>query len=96
MGVISDFLECYSKEKTIKTYRTSIKRYLEFLFNDELELRKKARNDFKIYESIAERYLNEQRDFGRDLVRFASWLAKKDVLPKTASVYISAVKEWLF
>ncbi len=50
----------------------------------------------KLYESIAERYLNEQRDFGRDLVRFASWLAKKDVLPKTASVYISAVKEWLF
>ena len=42
MGVISDFLECYSKEKTIKTYRTSIKRYLEFLFNDELELRKKS------------------------------------------------------
>jgi len=94
MGRISDFLEIYSSISTKKAYQSGILKFLEFIYNRKRKNKCVTDEEMEQFEELAEEYLNSQRDFERDLLNFTSFLSKKGTPPKTANLYIVAVKEW--
>jgi len=90
MSRISNFLESYASISTRNTYRTGIKKFLQFVFNLS---DKEFEGDVDL-EKLADEYFNSERDFEKDLVSFAVYLSKNNVPPKSAEVYLAAVKEW--
>ncbi len=90
MSRILDFLENYTSTSTKNAYRTGIKKFLQFIFNLS---NKELGKDVEL-EKLADEYFNSKRDFERDLVDFAVYLSKNNVPPKSAGVYLAAVKEW--
>jgi len=80
MGALS-YLETYSSERTIKTYRTAIHNFLKIVYGEgELE-------------QLVEKYVSEQRDNKIDLQKFLASLNGRP--PITVRVYLSAVKVFL-
>ena len=94
MGRITDFIEIYNSKSTRKSYQTGIIKFLEFIFNKKKENKHTTKEQLKEFEKLAEEYLNSEREFGKDLLNFTSFLAKAGTPPHTANLYIVAVKEW--
>lgn len=93
MTKIESFLELYAKENTKGVYRAGLLEFFDFLYGKQRKGKKVRKEEMLSYEKLAERYLNEGRDYFSDLLRFASSLSKKP--PITAKSYITAVKEFL-
>ena len=89
-----EFLELYSSKNSKNVYRAGIIKFLEFVYNRKKKKGKIVNEEMKEFEELAEQYFDENRNYGEDLVKFASFLAKQNVPPKTSSAYVSAVKEW--
>lgn len=92
MGRISDFADQYTSMSTRTSYTTSVCVFLAMIYQVNREP-KITRDLLGRYEDFADRYFSEERDYSKDLIRFASSMAGRP--PKTARQYLSAVKEWL-
>jgi len=92
---IQEFLELYNKERTVYTYQSGVRAFLDCVYDRP---RVKARgfrgtHKHEEYEALARQYLAEDRDAGRDLLLFAGMF--KDKPPYTARIYMTAVREFL-
>ncbi len=94
MKRILEFLELYNSKNTKGVYQSSIIKFLEFIYNRKRKDKKVTDKEIEEFERLADQYFKENRNYGEDLVKFASFLAKNNIPPKTASAYISGLKEW--
>ena len=95
MGRIQEFLELYSSKNTKTVYRAGIIKFLELIYNKKRKNAKVTDEEMKEFERLADQYFSESRNYGEDLIRFASFLSKENIPPKTASAYIVGIKKWL-
>jgi integrase len=92
MGVINDFLATYKNrsEATRRTYTYAIRRYFEFIYDDTFL--DKRRIVFDQLEARAEQYFEEQRDYGKDFLRYVDSILVQP--PKTVSTYLAALRKF--
>jgi len=92
---IQEFLELYNKERTVYTYQSGVRAFLDCVYDrPRVKARGfKGRQKHEEYEALARQYLSEDRDIGRDLLLFAAMF--KDKPPYTARIYMTAVREFL-
>ena len=93
MGKIMEFLAKLRTKNAEITYKSAIKKYLKFIYGDELESRLKDDNEMEIHEKFVERYFTENRNYGQDLVNFAVFLTKQNTAPKTANINREIIDE---
>jgi site-specific recombinase XerD len=95
MTKIQGFLQLQTSKSAVISYRRAIMVYLEFIYGEKLKSKLRGKNDLEVYKEFTERYFNEKRNYGEDLVKFVVFLQNKGIAPKTINVYISSVKQWL-
>jgi integrase len=89
MARISDFLTQYHSESTRKTYASGVYAFLSLMFDTVPKWDHRDRE----YESLAERYFTENRNYSEDVIRYAGTFAKSPAT--TARTRITSVKEFL-
>lgn len=70
-------------------YRTGVRAYLSFIYGRDRD----PKISLDVFEDLADRYLLEGRDYPKDVIAFAASFGSSP--PKTARVYLAAVKEFL-
>lgn len=91
--MINEFLDQYTKDTTKSAYRSAILTFLESIYGKQRNTRKVTHAEMLLFESLAEKYFKDNRDYGKDLQQFA--LSFKDKPPTTARLYLTGVKEFL-
>jgi len=90
--MINEFLDQYTKDTTKMAYRSAIYTFLENIYGKQRKTRKVTHAEMLIFETLAEKYFVDNRDYGKDVQQFA--LSFKDKPPMTARLYIIGVKEF--
>jgi len=91
MPTIQEWLSTF-KDATAKTYRSALFNFLDFVNGSPVRTGYATTESKEQYEVIAAEYLKGE-DFGKDVEGFVRTL--KDTPPKTAQVYIAAIRDWL-
>jgi integrase len=92
MGLLKDFLATYKNrsEATRRTYTYAIRKYFAFIYGDTFLA--KRRIVFDQLEARAEQYFEEQRDYGKDFLRYVDSILAQP--PKTVSTYLAALRKF--
>lgn len=92
---ISKFLKRYHSWETIRSYKTSLVKFLDYVFDIEQTHRvngARSAPDLKVYDPLALDYLSEPRDYAGDLAEFVASLGAAP--PSTKRTYKSVVVNW--
>jgi len=92
MPRISEFCAQYPNSRTRKVYASPIFSFLAYIYNLPREKKITSNHQAK-YETLADQYLKDERNYSRDLISYAASFEGKP--PKTARCYVSAVREFL-
>jgi integrase len=90
---IEKFLSIYPKKGTVKVYQAGLYAFFDCLYGKVRKGNQVTKEEKKVYEELAERYFDEQRNHFDDLLQFAASL--HDVAPLGARSKLAGVKEFL-
>lgn len=93
MPRIEQFLKQYSKSSTRSSYQSGILAFLSFIYQFARKAKRISDDEKGKFETLADRYFVEGRDYEQDLINFSNYCQKK-YAPTTGSYYITAVKEF--
>jgi integrase len=88
---IADFVKQYSNAQTRMAYASSIYSYLAFIYDFQKD-KKVTPSKAEKYETLAERYISEDRNHSQDLKLYVATFEGKPA--KTCKCYVSAVQEF--
>lgn len=102
---IGEWLKIYKSEKTREGYESSVRRFLEYTYGKKLtekitglSPKKKSAPSEKVrkrFEELARRYLNEDRDYYRDVRDFIIYLRdEEEYAPNTQNSYLTGIKQF--
>lgn len=93
MGRVSAFLEQYPRPNTRKGYGSGVFSFLDFKFGVHRANKKVTPEEREQYEHLADRYLSSNPNHVQDMIDFLASFGDRP--PKTAQMYITAVREFL-
>lgn len=94
VGKIEEFTGLQGNPRTASSYRSAIRRYLDFIYGPQRKGRQVTDEDTERYEALAEKYLSGENNYQVDIQRFAASLNAAKAPPKSAQVLFSVVKEF--
>ncbi len=77
-----EYLKQYGSVQTVNAYKSGLKDFFQAIYNERNGL-----------EGLAERYLNDKRNYEEDIQTFL--IAIKDYAPKTVKLRLTAVRMFL-
>jgi Site-specific recombinase XerD len=96
-GVISlkDFVAGCRTKGTGNAYRVGIIDFLSVIYGKRRADRKCTDAEFEEYNNLSIRYLSEKRSAGRDIITLIKWMEEEKRPPKSISLRVTGVREWL-
>lgn len=91
---IKDFIAELRTKNTRITYRAGVYAFLDWKYGRQRAARKATPKEERKYETLAARYLSEEENYVEDLRKYAA--SMQEVPPKTASIRMTGIKEYLF
>jgi hypothetical protein len=93
MQRIELFLKQYSKSSTRSSYQVGVLAFLSFIYAFNREGKRISVEEREKFETLADRYFIEGRNYESDLIDFSN-ACQKNYAPTTSSFYITTVKEF--
>jgi integrase len=90
---IEKFLDIYPKKTTQGVYRAGVYNFIDCLYGKVRKGKQVTKDEKKVYETFAERYFTEGRDYFEDLLTFAAYMHGS--APTGARAKIAGVVEFL-
>lgn len=94
-GRIAEFSGLQGNANTASSYRSAIRRYLDFVYEPVREGRIVTTAETQRYEDLAEDYFSTRHNYVVDLQRFAASLNAAKSPPKSAQFWLAVVKDFL-
>ncbi|MCD4845148.1 MAG: site-specific integrase [Methanosarcinales archaeon] len=91
---LEKFLKNLRTDSTRKNYRSGIISFIEFIYEVEREGKRATKAENERFFELADKYLDQERNYEDDLREFAVSLQSKP--PMTARSYFTAVEKFLF
>jgi len=90
--VLSEFLDLYPVINTKRGYKGGMMAFLDYVYGPQRKARQATIEEWKQYESLADQYVSENRDYINDLMLFNA--SNNEIPPLTAKMRYNAVKEF--
>lgn len=94
-GRIDEFVGLQGNPGTASSYRSAVRRYLDFIYGPQRKGRMVTREEARQYEDLAEKYMTGEHNYTVDIQRFAASLNAMKSPPKSAQFWLSVVREFL-
>jgi len=92
MSVLSEFLDLYPVINTKRGYKGGMMAFLDYVYGPQRKARQATIEEWKQYESLADQYVSENRDYINDLMLFNA--SNNEIPQLTAKMRYNAVKEF--
>ncbi|VUT28197.1 MAG: site-specific tyrosine recombinase XerC [Candidatus Syntrophoarchaeum sp. GoM_oil] len=93
MKTIEGFLDQYSKQGTVKSYRAAVFAFLDHIYGKVRQGVRATQEERAKYEERNTQYFGEDRDYVQDLILFIASMDGRP--PGTTKTEIAGIKEWL-
>jgi len=95
MARISRFLEQYPSRRTQHSYSSGVNSFLSFIYQFKRSDSKRVTPEDRLqFETLAEMYLSDNRDYEQDVIDFSNYCTKQ-YAPTSGRLYVAIVKEFL-
>ncbi|MCW4041885.1 MAG: tyrosine-type recombinase/integrase [Candidatus Bathyarchaeota archaeon] len=91
MSKLSAFLNLYTSDSTVKTYKYALYNFFTFIYPDVKDTSQSQR--VTVMDQLSDRYITEERDYEADIQGYLKNISPKP--PKTVKLYLAAVKNFL-
>jgi len=95
MSAISDFINSYTNQGTIRNYRSGIQKFLSWKFNRPISGLKATKEERAHFEILSDEYINSSQHYSQDILAFISYCNLKNIPPKSTRNWVAITKEWL-
>lgn len=92
MGKIADYLKHYNNPSTAGGYTSAVYSYLDFIYGNQRKGKKVIPEEKEIYESLVDQYLEEERNYSKDMADFVVSLQARP--PLSAKQTFTSAKEF--
>ena len=93
MSKVKEFLDLYTNKGTKTGYKSAIISFVECIYGQKRKGNRITKKENEYFIKLADNYFTEERKHYEDLLKFAVSLNQNP--PKTARMYLSAIKEFL-
>lgn len=92
MGKIADYLKHYPNPSTAGGYTSAVYSYLDFIYGNQRKGKKVTPEEKEIYENLVDQYIEEKRNYSKDMADFVVSLQSRP--PLSAKQTFNSVKEF--